>query len=145
MQNDLAEAVDAIRKGVHKESSVDLLNRIISRGDGPELVSELIAIERISHMTDEEAVSHAMRHLEALEQASSDTACMLMTSLWPIAGDLFMHHIWDAIDLYVWHCDSERLTSHLKRIAKTEEDAGQRRHLESLIQERGKGSGPEQV
>src|SRR4051812_463217 len=59
-----------------------------------------------------------------------------VTHLLPIAGELRMHDVFDSIGLWIWHCDSERLTDHLKRIAQSEEDPDMRSHYEWLIQGR---------
>src|SRR3954447_11535293 len=91
---------------------------------------------RKSCTTDEQAVRQIMLKLELLAKASEPLACILMTHLLPIAGELRMHDVFDSIGLWIWHCDSERLTDHLKRIAQSEEDPDMRSHYEWLIQGR---------
>lgn len=59
-----------------------------------------------------------------------------MANLWSIADDLYMHDVCDAIDLWISACESDKLTSQLKQMALTEQDAGKRRHYESWVRNR---------
>jgi hypothetical protein len=136
MQNDVAQAIEAICGEVLSQGILNSLDSIVDRNDGSRLVSEVIASVSVSGKTDEEAVVRTMLHLESLAKTSRPTACVLMAYLWPIADDLFMHAVCDSIDLWIWECDSDRLTSQLKRIALLEEDADKRRHYESFIENR---------
>jgi hypothetical protein len=139
-QNDIAQAIDAIRGETLTQGALDLLDRIIDRQDGSRLVPELIASVRSPGKSEEEAVSRAMLYLESFANTSQPSACVLMTYLWPIADDLYMHDVCDSIDLWISDCDSARVTNQLKRIALSEEDADTRRHYESLIENRSDAS-----
>jgi hypothetical protein len=142
-QNDFADAFNAIRRRTYIQTKLDLLDKIISRGDASRLVSEIIANERLACKTEGESVSRTMCNLEALATVSQEIACMLMASLWPLAASLRMHEICDSIDLWIVDCDSERLTHYLKKIAMSEEDLDKRDHYESLIQARSGANSPE--
>jgi hypothetical protein len=65
-QNDYADAVNAIRRRTYIQTKLDLLDKIISRGDASRLVSEIIANERLACKTEGESVSRTMCNLEAV-------------------------------------------------------------------------------
>jgi hypothetical protein len=57
-----------------------------------------------------------------------------MAHLWPLSGDLYLHDVCDAIDLWISHCGSPILFSQLNLIASAEPNADIRRHYEQWVQ-----------
>jgi hypothetical protein len=79
-----------------------------------------------------DGVSQAMLKLESLAELDPVMACILMAHLWPIADGLLMHHVCDAIDLWIARCNSPVLTDQLQLIVGCEKDADVRRHHETF-------------
>jgi hypothetical protein len=85
-------------------------NAIIAHGAGKELLRTIYELETQNRQSKEDVVSVTMRHLEKLANVNPIVACYLMTKLWDIAGDLYMHNICDAVDLYIYHNNSKLLS-----------------------------------
>ena len=77
-----------------------------------------------------------MGKLEALAEPSPTNARVLMVALWPMANQLRLHEVSDAIDLWVASGQLDELRPHIQRIAESERDEGSRRHLEDMIRNR---------
>jgi hypothetical protein len=137
-EEDIAQGAAAVRLGAFGQSDLLLLDRVVDSGAGPKLVSAIIAGERTSHPSEEQAVKRAMWRLESLANTSQPVACVLMANLWPVANDLMMHDISDAIDLWISNCDADQLTQQLKAIARSEGSANRRQHYEQVIQKRAR-------
>ena len=135
-RNHLSEAADAIQRRIHTPEALDLIERAVARGDARELASGVVAAERRLCTSDEDAVERAMQDLEALANLSKPTGCALMACLWPLVDELYLHAESDSIDLWIWNCDSDKLTGYLKQIALSEKDADCRRHMEAIIKDR---------
>ena len=137
-QHEFAQAVDAILGAAPPQSSLDLLDRIIGRGDASHLLSEIfsrISSAQSSPIAGDHVVSQTMVKLESLAEISPVIACTLMAHLWSIASDRRMHDICDAVCLWIAACNSHKLISHLKLIALAERDPDKRRHYEAMAEQ----------
>ena len=112
-EDDFSRAVATICGRAFTQPAVNLLRKIIEKGDAPRLVSAVVTAEQASGKTAEDAVSETMLKLESLGEISHLTACMLMVHLSLTASKLRLHDVWDAIDLWIYHCDSSELTNYL--------------------------------
>ena len=135
-QDDLSRAIDAVRRRDRTRVSLDLLDRVVSGGDTARLLSGITDRERQSCQTEDEVITRTMRNLESLAEVSEPIACALMANLWSLAGDLYLHEICDAIDLWISACNSDKLTSQLIQMAVSEQDVDKQQHYKSLIQNR---------
>ena len=131
-KNDIKDAAGGIWAEALTQLTRDQVDKIVDRGDGSLLLSEVLRIAKTACESEDEAVSATMSKLEKLAEETKATACVLMMHLSPIAGDHRMHHIYDAIDLWIWDCDSPKLTEQLRLMAQSEKDPSIRRHYESL-------------
>jgi hypothetical protein len=87
--------IDAIRSEKLSQEDLDALSSIVSQNGSPQLVDELICNEKAAGRSEEDAVSETMLHVEALADAASFLACILMVHLLPIASCLLMHDVYE--------------------------------------------------
>jgi hypothetical protein len=78
-----------------------------------------------------DSISQAMLKLESLAEVDPVLACILMAHLWPIANDLLMHDVCDAIDLWISNQKSQALIDRLRLVVNSEQDSDVRHHHES--------------
>ena len=78
-------------------------------------------------------VQSVMMHLVEFAESEPTQACCLMTALWPIADELFMHDICDSVDLWIVNNQSPELLDYLNNLSATESDADLKRHWDDLI------------
>jgi hypothetical protein len=132
-KDDAAAAIRVVLGKLWTPENLALLDRIVDEGGGPELVSLLLS-EAAFGETPEKRVRSIMGNLESLGEASAATACTLMINLWGPAGNLFMHDVADAIDLWLYHHPSTRVTKELVRLVRAEgHDLGEQRNYERLL------------
>jgi hypothetical protein len=137
-KTEIREVVVAIQTGIYPQRILDVLDRIIRGQESPQVVAELISHERTGGATEEEAVAKTQTKLESLSNMSQPIACILMASLWRIAGKIVgMHDVADAIDLWIQDCKSNELKVRLKLLSLSEDDAITRRHYEQWIKNMG--------
>jgi hypothetical protein len=81
----------------------------------------------------EEDVYALMSRLQEFAAVDPARACSLMTALWPLADELFMHDVCDSIDLWIAHNPSPVLLEYLRSLSANEPDADLKRHWDGLI------------
>ena len=102
--------------------------------DGSAFVIESLLNEAAAEATTvEKRVAIAMESLEAMAEYQVDVACCLMLALWPIASELRMHDVCNAVDLWIWHNRSTAVIEHIKQLTASEFDPRLKRHLEGLL------------
>jgi hypothetical protein len=79
------------------------------------------------------ALPETQQLFERIADFSETTACIFMAHLWPIAGgQIGMHDVCNAIDLWLAHNTGSQIADHLKYIASSDEDEGVRRHFRQI-------------
>lgn len=106
----------------------DELIAAFAANDGPHVIGTMLG-----GAATEERVEEVMQSLEEMAQHRVEIACCLMISLWPVASDLMMHDVCDAIDLWIDANRSPVVIDHLGRVAAGEIDPDLKRHLEGLL------------
>ncbi len=80
------------------------------------------------------ALPEMQQLFERIADFSATTACIFMAHLWPIAGgQIGMHDVCDAIDLWLARNVGSQITDHLKSIASSAEDQGVQRHFQQMV------------
>ncbi len=81
----------------------------------------------------EDYVSGLMIRLEEFAEEEPALACCLMTALWPIASELFMHDVCDGVDLWIVNNRSPVVLDHLKKLSASESNPDLKRHWDGLV------------
>ena len=132
---DLMYAAQAIQTANFDRAHRSAIDKVVSSGAASRLVREQLT--RAHDKDKVSAVQQLMQNLEALAEVSPTTGRVLMATLWLPASDLRLHDVCDAIDLWIANGMSEELRRQLLPIAESESNAGSRKHLEQLLQNRG--------
>lgn len=111
----------------------DELARQVAHDGARTVIKRLLDHAAANEPDVEERVAVVMRLLEEMAQHQVDTACCLMLSLWPIASELMLHDVCDAIDLWIWDNRSPAVETHLRNAAASEIDPDVKRHIEGLL------------
>lgn len=98
-----------------------------------EAVREILRGFGMDNSSKEDYVQSLMMRLEEFAESEPNKACCLMTALWPVASELFMHDICDGIDLWIVNNQSTALLKHLERLSASELEASLKRHWDDLI------------
>jgi hypothetical protein len=83
--------------------------------------------------TPEARVWDVLDLLEAMSETHADAAICLMIALWPVASELTLHGVCDAIDIWISNHRSDAVVQALKHAAASTHDPAIKRHLESLL------------
>ncbi len=100
---------------------IESIKGIIFSGFGSLFLKEVLTCEEECGDSKENCISRTMSSLERLVEFDALVGVYLMTKLWMDSDSLYMHHICDAIDMWV---DSNRtfdLVALLERDANKEE------------------------
>jgi hypothetical protein len=130
---EFARAADALQTSTFTLPALALLDRLADQGGAQQLISEIVARQRASGATEEQAIAQTNRLLEPLGSVSKPIAFILMAHVYPIAATRMMHDVCNSIDLWMAHFVSDRLTRYLTLIAQSEQDARMRRHYQEWL------------
>jgi hypothetical protein len=110
-----------------------LLREIIDQKKIAPLLIEMLNYEKLESENPETAVSKTMVILESLIHVDRLAACLLMSQLYMIADDLYMHHICNAIDMWIYEDRSPELKRQLGLNAPSGVDEDMKRHYDEWI------------
>lgn len=134
-ESDFVECARHIHDEKFAGDSLEIVKEIAAERCLPALVDRLMACERSDSISEEKAVENAMRHLEAMAVVSQPYACMAMVHLSLHAAGLYMHHVCDAVDLWVYHTRFPELIAYLQWLASIEEDEDMKEYYEGWVHE----------
>jgi len=98
-----------------------------------EAAQKMLRGSEMDDASKEAYVQAMMVRLEEFAESEPAQAFGLMTALWPIASELFMHDVCDGIDLWIVNNQSPALLEHLGRLSASESEAPLKRHWDGLI------------
>lgn len=108
-------------------------NEVFSLSLDIEAAQKMLRRSEMDDTSKEDYVLAVMVRLEELAESEPAQACGLMTALWLIASELFMHDVCDSIDLWIVNNQSTALLEHLRRLSASESEATLKRHWDGLI------------
>ncbi|HEX5245127.1 MAG TPA: hypothetical protein VFW23_17845 [Tepidisphaeraceae bacterium] len=132
--NDFPHAIQSLVNGDFGQTHRYAIDNVVLRGSASELVQAAFTRVRRAGGDDKHAVQHLMTSLEVLTEISPLTARILMATLWPVASQLLLHEVCDAIDLWIVNEMSDVLRHRLRQMMESEHEESSRRHLERLLQ-----------
>jgi hypothetical protein len=109
------------------------LSVAFTRNGAANVVALLLDNAAAKGKNSEEQVSDAMQCLEAMAEYQIDDACCVMIALWPRASHLMLHHVCDAIDLWICNNRSSKVIEYLREISLSESDPEICCHIEGLL------------
>ena len=111
---DFDAAVEALLEKDYSERGVRLLADAVGRNEAWHLVESGLQSLKERGLNDDASTDGMHRLIESLADHDMVSALVLMAYLWSIAGELYMHHICDSIDLWMWHNMSVAVKPHLQ-------------------------------
>ncbi|MBI1191351.1 MAG: hypothetical protein GC200_11805 [Tepidisphaera sp.] len=126
-------AANNIWTGAITRRAAEVIDEIIDRGDAHVLLSDLIQLAKTECESEDVAFEEVLRRLEGLAEQSRLAACVLMMHFLPIVSETYLHGVCDSIGLWIWHCESPKLTEHLRLMAQSQTDPKYRRIFEDLV------------
>src|SRR5262249_13378268 len=103
------------------------------RGSAPEIISAMLRDAESGTQDEEARVDSVMSSLEQMAKTDCDTACCLMFALFPVASELMMHHVCDAIGLWFVHNRSPVLVTYVSQLAASEPNPAFKRYLDGIL------------
>jgi len=108
---------ERLREGPHDPEALSLAADYIASGNGAALFDAL-SNEIQRHSEDKDSpVPAMMLLLQQIMDSNSMVAGYLMARLYPLAGRHYYSHIYDAIELWMYHSTSIELADALQRLA----------------------------
>lgn len=77
--------------------------KAVADGESLQFVENLLQKEKDSGSSDVDSVYKVMSFLEVLAGQDTATALVLMARLAPKASQLYLHDVWDSINLWMFH------------------------------------------
>ena len=109
------------------------LEAAFSRDGAPSVIEVLLRNRSTGEGEAPDRVASVMRLLEELAEHKRDTACCLMLSLYPVASEVMMHDVCDAIGLWIAHNRSAAVLAEITRLTESETDPDLKRYYEGLL------------
>jgi hypothetical protein len=108
-ESDLKEAVSGILSKNATPSAAALICRIIDQNETPRLLAALMSHHRLTCQDEKKVISQTMLSLEAFAEQYKILSCIVMSSLWEVAGSYIgMHDVCDSICLWLDDCKNKQ-------------------------------------
>ena len=116
MQRDLAQ-VQLMSAELAGNGDPVVTKKILDNGLAQTAIADLVTLHTPESGRQEDGVDRVMTMLGVFALRHPYLGCLLMVALYPLAGDLYLYHVCDAVDEYIYHLHPAGLEGRLRGFA----------------------------